>query len=213
MAYSLYIHTNKINNKMYIGITQQFPAYKRWKNGMGYKKSPRFFNAIVKYGWDNFNHQVIYDNLQKEEAEKLEKEYIKKYNTTNELYGYNMLKGGGITSLTELTKYKIRIKAIGRKHSQETKHKMSIAHIGKQKCLGYKHNEATRQKHRELMLGTKNHKAKAVIQYDLEGNFIKRYSYMEEIKQDLCIPNTSHISDCCRGKRNKCYGYVWKYDN
>ena len=212
-SYSLYIHTNKISNKKYIGITNQIPASKRWKNGFGYKKSPRFFNAIVKYGWNNFYHQIIYENLTKEEAETLEKEYIKKYDTTNEQYGYNMQKGGGITNLSELTKYKIKVANTGKKHSLQTRKKMSLSHIGKQKCLGYKHNETTRQKHRNLFLGKRNIRAKAVNQYDLDGNFIRHYDYMEQIKEYININSTSHISQCCNGKRNKCHGYIWKYSD
>ena len=212
-SYSLYIHTNKLNNKKYIGITNQTPASKRWQKGFGYKKSPRFFNAIIKYGWDNFNHQIICNNLTKENAELLEKEYIKIYNTTDEKYGYNIQKGGGITNLTELTKYKIKIANTGRKHSLETRKKMSLSHIGKQKCLGYKHTQETRKKHRELSLGKKNIRAKAVNQYDLNGNFIRHYDYMEQIKNYLDVSSTSHISQCCNGKRNKCHGYIWIYSD
>lgn len=59
--YSIYIHLNKINDKKYIGITCKKPEI-RWANGLGYKKQP-FWNAITKYGWDNFEHIIIKDNL------------------------------------------------------------------------------------------------------------------------------------------------------
>jgi hypothetical protein len=52
-TYSVYKHTNKYNNKIYIGITKQNPI-KRWANGKGYKINSHFRNAIEKYGWDNF---------------------------------------------------------------------------------------------------------------------------------------------------------------
>lgn len=211
--YSLYIHINKINHKKYVGITNQQNINNRWKNGLGYNKSPRFFNAIIKYGWDNFNHIVLFNNLTKEEAETLEKYYISLYQTTDENYGYNIQKGGGITNLSELTKFKIRISTLGKKHSLETKLKMSKSHIGKQKCLGYKHSEETKEKHRKAMLGINNIRAKSVNQYSLDGKYIKTYDYMEQIKCDLNIKSTSHISQCCMGKRNKCYGYIWKYSN
>ena len=211
--YKLYIHINKLNNKKYVGITKQKNVLSRWKNGLGYKKSPRFYNSIMKYGWDNFNHIVLFNNLTKEEAEKLEKYFIKLFNTTNEKYGYNLQNGGGISDVSELTKYKISKANIGKHHSEETKKKMSISHIGKQKCLGYKHNNATKEKHRKLWIGTNNINAKGVNQYDLDGNFIRHYNYMDEIKRYINISSTSHISDCCRGKRNKCYGFIWKYSD
>lgn len=34
--YCIYIHINKINNKVYIGQTSQFPPSKRWLGGEGY---------------------------------------------------------------------------------------------------------------------------------------------------------------------------------
>ena len=60
--YTIYIHRNKINNKLYIGQTCQTPE-KRWDNGRGYKTSERFYNAIQKYGWNNFEHIILYTNL------------------------------------------------------------------------------------------------------------------------------------------------------
>lgn len=210
-TYSVYMHKNKLNNKVYIGITCQIPTSRRWKNGNGYKKCPLFYNAIKKYGWDNFEHSILYKNISKEVAEEKEKELIKKYKSNDRNHGYNLQSGGGITNLSELTKEKLRIYNTGRKHSEETKKKMSLSHIGKQKCLGYKHTKETKEKHRQLMLGKKNHNARGVNQYDLQGNFIKHYDYMNQIKEYINIPTTAHISDCCRGKRNKCYGFIWKY--
>ena len=40
--YTVYSHRNKINNKIYIGITKQ-NVNNRWKGqGKGYSQSPRF---------------------------------------------------------------------------------------------------------------------------------------------------------------------------
>lgn len=43
--FTIYIHKNKINNKVYIGQTSQNPL-KRWDNGKGYTTSPKFYRAI-----------------------------------------------------------------------------------------------------------------------------------------------------------------------
>lgn len=106
----IYIHTNKINGKKYIGQTILKPE-DRWQNGTGYKRCPKFWNAIKKYGWDNFEHKII--PAYPEELDFLECEFIKKYNTIKN--GYNSCSGGN--------KNKI--------FSEESKRKMSISKKGK----------------------------------------------------------------------------------
>lgn len=109
--YCLYCHTNKINGKKYFGITCQKPR-RRWQNGYGYK-TKYFYNAIKKYGWGNFTHEVLIEGLSFDEAKKLEVEHIKKYHTCiydDECWGYNATFGGD--------------GALGYKHSEETKEKL-----------------------------------------------------------------------------------------
>lgn len=53
-------------------------------------------------------------------------------------------------------------------------------------------------------------KSKPVLQYDLEGNFIKEWPSVMEIERTLNYAN-SNISACCLGKRKQAYGYIWKY--
>ena len=66
--YIVYQHKNKINNKVYIGITSQIPERRWGSNGCNYKSSPHFYSAIQKYGWDNFEHNILFTNLTKEKA-------------------------------------------------------------------------------------------------------------------------------------------------
>ena len=91
----VYKHTNVINHKIYVGITCQKPN-RRWRNGDGYKKNKHFYDSIQKYGWNNFKHEILYDNLTVEQATSIEQELIKKYNTTDKHYGYNNTTGGDI---------------------------------------------------------------------------------------------------------------------
>ena len=89
--YIVYKHTNKINGKSYVGITGINPV-KRWRNGFGYYCQPKFFNAIKKYGWDNFSHEILAFDLTKEEACEIEKELIAEFNSIEN--GYNVSPGG-----------------------------------------------------------------------------------------------------------------------
>ena len=113
MSYTVYKHTSP-NNKVYIGITSRKPEY-RWNSGKGYINNKYFTTAINKYGWNEFEHSILYENLSKEEAETKEIELIKKYKSNQREYGYNIENGWN---------------SIG-KLSNETKYKLSIAHKGK----------------------------------------------------------------------------------
>lgn len=93
-TYCVYKHTNKLNGKVYIGITSQKPE-KRWKNGYGYEGNEYFYRAIQKYGWhDGFDHEILTNGLNKETACEMEIELIKAYDSTNPNKGYNFSFGG-----------------------------------------------------------------------------------------------------------------------
>lgn len=130
------MHINKINNKKYIGITKQ-SCQDRWrKNGDGYKSQPKFYNAIQKYGWNNFEHIVLFKNLSVEEASIKEQELIKQFDTCTN--GYNTDLGGKITHHSQETIEKIRKAMIGKTHTQETIEKIKKAKRDyeiKVKCL------------------------------------------------------------------------------
>ena len=87
----VYMHKNLVNGKVYIGQTCDLSE--RWRgSGKNYFNSIKFFNAIKKYGWDSFSHEVLYDNLNQEVADILEKELIEKYDSIRS--GYNLKEGG-----------------------------------------------------------------------------------------------------------------------
>ena len=131
--YFVYKHTFP-NNKVYIGITQQEPE-KRWKNGLGYDAHQKIMKrAIQKYGWENIKHEILYKNLNKNEACNKEIELIALYDSTNKQKGYNVSQGGEGTigvKPTEERKLKNRIAHLGKKASLETRKKISESNKGK----------------------------------------------------------------------------------
>lgn len=151
--YSVYKHTTP-SGKVYIGVTGKDPKY-RWHNGNGYR-GQLFDKAIKKYGWDNIQHEIIYENLTAEEAFNLEIIEISRCKSNNPKYGYNCSLGGEQGShgykMTELTKKKMsdsrkghivseitrkkigeanKISLKGRHLSEEHKQKLSISLKGK----------------------------------------------------------------------------------
>lgn len=109
---SVYCHTNLVNGKRYVGITTRDPV-KRWARGTAYKHNPYFTNAINKYGWDSFKHEVLFENVDEKEAKEIEKKLINEYKTTDRNFGYNQSTGGEPMR--------------GVRHSAETRQKMSVA--------------------------------------------------------------------------------------
>ena len=116
MLYIVYMHTTP-SNKRYIGITCQKPE-QRWRKGHGYSNTKYFYNAILKYGWDNIKHEILDSDLTFEEASEKEKQYIKEYRTQEKGYGYNICNGG-------------QSGWFGLKHSDASKKKMSDYKKGK----------------------------------------------------------------------------------
>lgn len=94
VRYCVYKHQNIFNGKVYIGITSQKPEYRWGSGGQHYVECPHFWNAIQKYGWDNFTHEILYDDLTAEEANNLEIQTVAEYDSTNPDFGYNISKGG-----------------------------------------------------------------------------------------------------------------------
>ena len=106
-TYIVYMHVNKINDKKYIGVTCRKPEY-RWNSGRGYWQNQHFSNAINKYGWDNFDHLILFPDLTHDEACEKEKELIKYYNSNNPKFGYNNTSGGDVNfTLSEESRKKI----------------------------------------------------------------------------------------------------------
>lgn len=91
-TYSVYRHVSP-NGKSYIGITKQ-DVDRRFQDGNGYKTQPAFWRAIKKYGWENFSHEILEENLTEKEASEREDYYIKEVFHSFIPNGYNVAEGG-----------------------------------------------------------------------------------------------------------------------
>lgn len=123
--YCVYKHTNRTNGKIYIGITSQKPQ-ERWDSGWGYQKNKHFWYAIRKYGWDGFDHEVLFSGLSQEDAFAKERELIRVYGSNNYERGYNMTEGGEAGSCLSGERHPMW----GKHHSEETKAKLRAQRKG-----------------------------------------------------------------------------------
>lgn len=186
----VYKHTNKADGKSYIGRCR-WPRYQdRWANGNGYKGSPRFWPEIEKAGWEAFDHEILFYDLDLEEANRLEQEMIEKYKTNEPEHGYNVTAGGiGFT---------------GAHHTTDTRRRISE----KLKC--YEKTESHRKHLSESKTGAKHPSAKKVYQLTKDGALIREWDCMQQASNTLGI-SKPNISACCLGKRPSAGGYKWTY--
>ena len=215
----------KITNpsgKIYIG--QSVNIKKRWnqyqniqKTGMG----RHIYNSLKKYSPKNHIFEIIEECLI-EQLNEREIYWIDFYNSLNE--GMNLNNGGGSNGKhTEETKNIIRLKATGRKLSQEVKQKISQSKMGNKYNLGRIHSEEVKQslqyKNRkkgeitpERNKKIKEKLQKPIIQYDLKNNFIKEWVSQTEASQILNI-NQPSISNCLKNLSKTSGGFIWKFKN
>lgn len=138
--YTVYKHTSP-TNKVYIGITSMKPQY-RWNNGNGYP-SGYFHNAIQKYGWDNFSHEIIATDLTREEAVAMEIQLIAQYKSNDNRFGYNIAPGGDSGCM-------------GYHHTEEAKQKIGEASSNQIRKKGYNLSDSHRQALSDSLKGKKH---------------------------------------------------------
>ena len=209
-SYVVYKHTDPAG-LVYVGMTKKQPS-KRFDFGRGYKHNLRFNTAIELIGWDNFKHEILAEELTKEEAEMLEALYIAEYKSTNPAYGYNVKEGGAYgKGMTEEARQHLsnRMRGnnnptrrmghpfLGKKHSEESKQRMSAAARVR---TGREVTPETRAKLREA------EKKRACI--DLETGTV--YAGIHEAAEATGL-QAPRICAVCKGKRKTTGGKRWEY--
>lgn len=195
----IYLHRNKSNGKVYIGQTIQ-PIENRWKNGSGYKTCTYFYNAIQKYGWENFDHLILEqnENWTQEELDNKEKEYILLFKSNNPQFGYNISEGGSNISPNALPKALEWMK----NHPE----------FGKARAADML---KWQQEHPEEMLEIRRiNAAKATNARKRKVKCIETEEIFESASEAARkTPHTTQSKICmvCRGQRNTCGGYHWQY--
>lgn len=200
--FTVYVHISP-SNKRYFGITSQ-DVKKRWNNGRGYCKNEYFWKAIQKYGWDNFEHEIIVSGIQKEIACQMEKDLISEYKSNDYRYGYNLSDGGEYNSMSAAGRKKLSKLRTGVPLSPEHRAALSAARIGKPSALkGRNISEEHKEKIRKSMTG-KSHphripdsiKTQVVCDgktYDSISDCAKAYGFRQDtmtrwLNGDLPVP-------------------------
>ena len=228
MEYIVYKHTSP-SGKCYIGMTCQTMERRARCNGRAYSQCTAFYGAIQKYGWDNFDHEILESGLSYEDACEKERYYIALFHSLTSERGYNLETGGGAnTTVSEETKKKISEKLTGRKgtpHTPESKRKLREAHLGKTRLP---FSEETRKKLSLSLTGrtfTPEHRANISRSKSGSATSGKNNSHPRPV---LCVEtgvifdtvkeagefkggSSKNIIACCRGRLKTSGGYHWRY--
>ena len=148
MSWTVYEHITP-SGKRYIGITSRKNPKQRWGGGSSYKKGTAFRYAIDKYGWNDIQHNILFDDLTEKEAKWLENYLICYYCTFvgfKDSMGYNMTLGGDGN--------------VGYIPSEEHKQKISESNKGKKYRKGKHLSEEHKKKISESNKGNKYRKGK-----------------------------------------------------
>lgn len=204
-TFFVYMHTNKINSKVYIGITRQEPT-RRWAKGNGYRDS-YFYNAIKKYGWDNFEHVILYEGLSKEDACRKEKELISHYDSTNRDKGYNIASGGDVNIFEH--KKGQESYWYGKHHTLESKKKISENNA--KWLLGKKRNRELVEKIRVSIINSPNRKKLKRRIICIDDNNI--YDSIQQASKTIFGSNNHRhaIKNVCEGIYQGHNGYHFRY--
>ncbi len=160
MTLIVYLITNKINGKVYVGKTERTLEL-RWRDHLNDSikrpnRSPFLYNAMNKHGVENFSIQKIASAETRQELDALEKLWIVKLHSMDAALGYNLTSGGtggklapaSLAKMAENQKKRLSSPEAcakcatrkGLKLSEETRSKMSVSQRGR------KHSDATRAK-------------------------------------------------------------------
>jgi hypothetical protein len=227
MKHYLYRHIRLDKDEpFYIGIgTKQFRSHPHMRSEYrrAYETSRKeslIWNKIVNK--TDYEVEILFESNDYEFIKQKEREFIKLYGRINNKTGClaNLTDGGDGTIGYIPSKQQVeehRLYMIGRKQSEETIQKRFKSREG------YKHSEETRSKISNSHKGKKPSKehleklykgqllanSKPIIQYDLDGNFIKEWQSATVAAAEICLHPTS-IRHCVQGKTKTSGGFIWK---
>lgn len=197
------------SGKIYIG--QSTNIEKRWKihrglYGISFSKLKR---SLCKYGFENHIFDII-EECKLEELNEKETYWIDFCKSNKN--GLNIEEGGKGGHLSQETRNKISVSKINHicYQTSERGEKISIALKGR-KNTWKKGKEKKGKKQEEIFRNNiKRMKSKAILQYDLQGNFIKEWDSIREASTELNI-NEENIGSVVRGITKTAKKYIWKF--
>lgn len=204
------------SGKSYIGKTIYSQKERAGKNGEKYKGCTAFYNAIQKYGWNNFSYDILEECVNEKLGER-EAYYISYFNTQVP-NGYNVRDESPNCRTWSKTVYQFSQDGVLLKEYDsltEAAHdnKCSIASLSevctgrKQTCLGYV------WVYQPIFPGfKKNHRNKIVYQFDEQGNLIREFETVKNAANFNKFPLHQIYSCANKNHTKRVNGYIFTYE-
>jgi len=192
----IYKGENKLNKKVYIGQTWRVLSKRICshyeKNNCNY-----FYNALRKYGLENFEWEVLFQSEIQKDLDEKEKFFIKKYKSNRNEFGYNLQEGGRGGKPNEITRKKMSESA--KKYFSNKQNKERHGEIQKKRF----ENFDERIKH------SKAHGGRPF--YGRNKNELKLFQTQVQSAQYIGS-NQSSISSALLGKSKIINGWIFSYN-
>jgi hypothetical protein len=181
--YFLYRHIRLDKNiPFYIGIGRKYDHYtsyeKEYRRAFDINNRTKFWKHIINK--TAYEVEILMESDDYTHLEQKEREFIK-------LYGRKNIGQGSLANLTDGGGG-----SLGYRFTEETKKRIS---------------ELRKKLHKEGKLKSFTN-SKEVYQYTLAGEFVKRYSTINEAEK---VFGSSGVSKAASGKNKTCKGFFWSY--
>lgn len=210
----IYVITNQINNKQYVGQTS-FSIQDRFKQHIKDSKKQDIQNrplykAFNKYGTENFSISLLEECPQAQINER-EQYWIEKLNTFHN--GYNATLGGEGIILYDHDLILQRL--LNGEYAVDIWKDLNCDPLIVRK-IAKDNNIALKNKHNDTS-------SIKIVCYDKEHNFIQEFLSIMEASKWLIENNYAHtpmtevknirgkLSLAAKGKRKTAYGFIWKF--
>lgn len=207
----IYKATSTTTGKIYIGQTSQTLQERinqHNSHAYGHQYNYHFHNAIRKYGAEDFNYEIIEDNItSKDVLNERERYWISYYNSYYEGYNSTMGGDGSVRRDDELVAKLFREGYTTQEICEITGYHKSTVYRS-YRAMGL--TEENNNRKAEL---TKDRCSYAVEQYTLDGVFIQKWKSVNECGRAL--GTASLIGAVCRQEKSilSAYGFLFKYAN
>lgn len=237
MTYGIYKFENKINHKVYIGLSTNLEEryHKHYLNMNNICHDEVFYKALRKYGWSNFEYTILeqYEYQTEDQSDcdlellgELEDQYILQYNSLVP-NGYNMIPGGtngsGIMKRKPVEQYDLEGNFIKEYISAfHASLETGFCHSDICACCRENNNKKIvhgyqwkyKNSNKIIQKVIDKNSVKTVYQFTKDGTLINQYNNLEEAAKATNLSKTTICGCCTTPDRNKSAGgYMWSYNS